>query len=111
MSDYGKDVFYGKDFQQHLSVYEGLSTVKGDGITARILAWNEKDVIATEISDQRNVPSAIHIDLRMLRYAINFIRGQNWNLTSRHAIAIQTGSPVDPHTAISRLEMRGGASY
>ena len=30
------------------------------------------DVIVTEVDDQRSHPSAINIDLRMLRYAQNF---------------------------------------
>ena len=108
MVDYGDEVFAGKSFNQHLSVFEGLSTVRGDGITARVLAWNEKDVMATEIDDQRNTPSVINIDLRMLRYAINFIRGKNWDLTSQHAVQIQTGSPIAPHSATSRLDIRNG---
>ena len=102
--DYGDEVFTGKSFNQHLSVFEGLSTVRGDGITGRVLAWNDKDVIATEIDDQRNNPSAINIDLRMLRYAINYVGGKNWDLTSQHAVQVQTGS----HTATSRLDIRNG---
>jgi alpha-L-fucosidase 2 len=41
--DYGDEVFTGKSFNQHLSVFEGLSTVRGNGITAHVLAWNDKD--------------------------------------------------------------------
>ncbi len=60
--------------------------------------------IATEIDDQRDKPSAINIDLRMLRYSLNYIRNQNWNLTSQHAVKVQTGA----HTATSQLEIRDG---
>ncbi|MCP4309681.1 MAG: glycoside hydrolase, partial [Bacteroidetes bacterium] len=102
--DYGDEVFTGNSFNQHLSVYEGLSTVRGNGITARSLAWNNKDVIATEIVDQRNNPSTINIDLRMLRYAINHIKGKNWELTSQRAVQINTGA----HSAKSRLSIRDG---
>ena len=110
MVDYGDDVFTGNAFNQHLSVYDGLTTVKGNGIASRVLAWSDKDVIATEIDDQRNNPSVVNIDLRMLRYAINYIGGKNWNLTSHHAIQIQSGSFLNPnrHTATSRLNIRDG---
>ena len=117
MVDYGHEAFTGRSFSQHLSVYEGLSTVKGDGITARVLAWSDKDVIATEIEDQRDNPSVINIDLRMLRYAKNYtdvrvmeskygISGmQNaWELTSNHAVQIVSGL----HMATSRLDIRDG---
>ncbi len=102
--DYGDEVFTGRSFNQHLSVYQGLSTIKGDGITARVLAWSDKDVIATEIEDRRDLPSVINIDLRMLRYSINYASGKNWELTSNNAIQIKSGS----HTATSRLDIRDG---
>ena len=41
----GDEAFSGEAFNQHLSVYDGLSTVSGNGITARTLAWNNDDVI------------------------------------------------------------------
>ncbi|MDR0845124.1 MAG: DUF5703 domain-containing protein [Tannerella sp.] len=102
--DYGDEVFTGSAFEQHLSVYEGLTTVNGNGLKARVLAWTDGDVIATEIDDQRVNPSAINIDLRMLRYAINYIDGKNWELTSNHAIQIKQGE----HTATSRFEIKDG---
>jgi len=37
--DAGEDVFAGKDFSQHLSLYDGLMTAKGRDVTARLLAW------------------------------------------------------------------------
>src|SRR6266496_4264529 len=55
-----------KGFEQHLSVYDGLMTLKGEGVTARVLAWQEQDVIAIEID--RASSAAIDVDLRMLRY-------------------------------------------
>jgi hypothetical protein len=104
MVDYGNEVFTGSSFNQHLSVYEGLSTVKGNGISARVLACSNKDVIATEIEDRRDTPSVINIDLRMLRYSRNYVYNKNWELTSNHAIQIKRGS----HTATSRLDIRDG---
>ena len=102
--DYGNDTFTGSAFNQHLSVYEGLASIRGNGLNARIIAWSDGDVIATEINDQRATPSTINIDLRMLRYAISYIDGKNWQLTSNHAIQIKRGE----HTATSRLEIVDG---
>jgi len=109
MVDYGADVFSGEAFSQHLSVYEGLTTTKGNGIKTRVIAWNDGDVIATEIDDQRDNPPAINIDLRMLRYSIGFIKGANWDLKSQHAVQIREDSYGTPHhTATSRLDIRKG---
>jgi Domain of unknown function (DUF5703) len=104
MVDYGSDVFEGKTFNQHLSVFDGLATVKGNGVTSRVMVWNEKDVLVTEIDDQRNIPTAINIDLRMLRFGNEYIEKKNWELTSNNAAQVKTGF----HTALSRLEIRSG---
>ena len=102
--DFGQEVFTGRAFNQYLSVYNGLASVAGNGLKARMLSWMEGDVIATEIDDQRANPSAIHIDLRMLRYSVNFMLGRNWQLTNTNAAMIRTGQ----HSALSRLEIRDG---
>src|ERR1051325_11371286 len=46
--DAGDDVFAGKQFTQHLSLYEGLTTATGNGVTARVLGWPARDVMAVE---------------------------------------------------------------
>jgi hypothetical protein len=102
--DYGDDVFCGKAFNQHLSVFEGLTTVKGNGIISRTIMWNNGDVMATELDDQRANPEAIAIDLRMLRYGVEYAAGMNYELASHHAIQVKT---MD-HVATSRLEIRDG---
>jgi hypothetical protein len=102
--DYGEDVFVGRAFNQHLSVYEGLATAAGNRIKSRALAWSNGDVIATELDDQRRKPGAIHIDLRMLRYAVNYVERQNFLLSSNHAAQVRIGL----HTATSKLEIRAG---
>ena len=104
VQDYGDDVFAGNAFNQYLSVYDGLTTVTGNGLKVRMLNLMEGDVIAAEFDDQRPNPAAISIDLRMLRYAISYIDQKNWELTSNHAIQIKRGD----HTATSRLEIRDG---
>ena len=50
----------------HTSNYDGLVTVKGSGVTARVLGWPKGDVMAVEIEDQRTSPEPISVDLRML---------------------------------------------
>ena len=102
--DYGDEVFTGKNFSQHLSVYDGLATTAGNGIKTRELAWNDGDVIATELDDQRKKPEAVHIDLRMLRYAVDYAEKQNFQLASNHAAQVRTLL----HTATSKLDIRDG---
>jgi hypothetical protein len=104
VDDYGDDVFTGTAFNQHLSVYDGLATVKGKGIDARVLASNDGDVIATEINDQRANPSAINIDLRMLRYVVTYLGNNRFDILNQHVVQVKTGA----HTATSRLEIRNG---
>lgn len=101
---YGDDIFTGPAFRQHLSVYDGLTTVAGQAVISRALAWNNGDVIAVEIDDQREHPEAVNIDLRMLRLAIDYVAQKSYDLLGRHAIQVQNGA----HTAESRLEIRAG---
>ena len=104
LEDYGDDIFSGSAFKQHLSVYDGLTTVAGNGVTSRVLAWNDQDVIAVETDDQRDHPAAVNIDLRMLRYAMDYVAEKNYDLLSHHATQVQNGA----HTSQSRLEIRDG---
>ena len=102
--DAGEDVFDGKNFKQHLSLYDAMQTVYGNGVTARVLAWHERDVIAVEIDDRRANPSAINIDLRMLRYVIQCIYEKSYELAKNNAVMVRTAE----HTATSQLHLRGG---
>jgi len=102
--DFAQDVFTGKAFRQHLSVYDGLVTVEGKGVTARVLAWHRHDVIAVEVNDTRPAAAPIHIDLRMLRYARQYHEGRNYELAQRHTVLIGTRN----HTAASRLDAGDG---
>lgn len=102
--DYGDDVFSGDTFHQHLSLYDGLMTVQGNGISVRVLGWPKCDVIAVEVEDSRSHPAPISVDLRMLRYMIQYHAGRNWELTKKHEVMVRTAS----HTATSGLEIRDG---
>src|SRR6185437_1140458 len=97
----GDDVFAGRSFHQHLGLYDGLMTAIGGGVTARVIAWPQRDVMAVEIDDERREPAAVSVDLRMLRYAIQRHTGQNYKLMTNHAVMIQTAE----HFATSKLDI------
>src|ERR1043166_1856793 len=90
VSHAGADVFGGdaQNFKQHLSLYDALMTAQGAGVTLRALAWPQRDVMAIEVDDQRDGAAAepITIDLRMLRYRIEYITGKNAKLAEEHAV-------------------------
>ena len=100
----GDDVFVGPGFHQHLSLHDALMTAQGAGVTARVVAWPARDVMAVEIDDQRTAPEAVNIDLRMLRHARQFIPGKTHALEQSHAVEIHTGE----HIARSQLDIRDG---
>jgi hypothetical protein len=102
--DYGDDVFAGDGFSQDLALYDAAMTVKGRGISARVIGWPERDVMAIEVEDTRERPTPISIDLRMLRYAIGYELGRNWELTTNRQVLFRTAS----HTATSGLVIRDG---
>jgi hypothetical protein len=84
---FGGEVFTNEKTSQHLFCYDGRADVRGDGVTANVLAWNEQDVMAFEISDNREQPAAITAVLRMLR-----------------APEVKTAA----HTVVSKIENRDG---
>lgn len=67
IADFGDDVFPAERTLQHLSVYDALLSVEGRGIKARIIGWHRKDVMAVEITEEREIPESINVRLRMLR--------------------------------------------
>lgn len=85
--DFGEDVFPKERTIQHLSVYDGLVTVDGKDITAEVLGWHERDVMAIRVTDNRDKPTPISAILRMLRLGI-----------------VQTKN----HFAVSKLHIRDG---
>ncbi len=102
--DAGEDVFAGAPFRQHLSLYDGLITTQGQGLTARAVAWPAGDVMAIEIDDRRERPAAITIELRMLRYQMQYTNGRTWEMTKEHAVQFRTAG----HTATSILGIQDG---
>jgi hypothetical protein len=102
--DYGETVFAGDKFRQHLGVYDGLMTAQGSGVTARVLAWHRRDIMAVEIEDNRERPEPISVDLRMLRYVRQYNPGKEFDLSNRHIVKVRTVE----HTAESQLDIRDG---
>jgi hypothetical protein len=102
--DAGDDVFAPPAFRQHLSLYDATMTVQGRGLTARAVAWPDKDVMAIEIDDQRNQPSPVNIDLRMLRYQQQYHPRQTFQLAQNHTAVFRTAA----HTATSTLGIHDG---
>ena len=100
-----KPVFSGRRFHQHLSVYDGLMTVRGDGVTARVLASPQHDVMAIEIDDRRARAAPIAVDLRMLRYQAQYVPGRTAQLRASHADVFRTNA----QTATSTLGIRDTA--
>jgi hypothetical protein len=102
--DLGEEVFPATGFSQRLSIYDGLLELKGKGITARVLAWPAKDVMAVEINDSRKTLEPIKINLRMLRFASQYFGQQLEAFAANHSVAVQTRS----HRATSQLQIKGG---
>jgi hypothetical protein len=99
--DFGEDVFVAPEFSQCLSVYEGIVATKGKGVATRVVASQDRDVIAIEVEDSRERPTPVSVDLRMLRYQAQFELGRNFDLTSQHATVMRTRN----QTATSRLHV------
>ncbi|HWA26829.1 MAG TPA: DUF5703 domain-containing protein [Lacunisphaera sp.] len=100
----GDDVFAGGAFHQHLSLHDALMTARGAGVTARVVAWPQRDVMAIEFDDERPAPEPVNIDLRMLRYQTQFIPGKNYELAKNHTVEVHTAE----HVARSQLAIRDG---
>lgn len=83
-------------FGQHLGVYDGALRIEGKGLTARLLAWPEHDVMAISV-DGGATPV---VRLRMLRFEAN--SGQSEKLIRDHIAVVQTRN----HTAASQLIVR-----
>ena len=100
----GGDVFGAEGCPQHLSVFDGLVTLQGRGVTTRLVATPDHDVFAIEIDDQRAQPQPLAVSLRMLRYLSQY-SGNLEHLVKEHTTIVRTRQ----HTAASQLHIRGDA--
>ncbi len=111
--DFGPDVFPERGTVQHLSVFDGLATIEGRGVRARVHTWTDRDVLAVQVSDRRHRPEPIAVNLRMLRYNPQFLL----HVDPDNQIELYNGMYVDKsssevrtahHSAASRLVVRDG---
>jgi len=84
--DFGRPVFTDKDFHQKLSVYDGSSSIQGNTINAKVIAWTRQDVMAVQVFDKCASEEPFELNLRMLRMPVTK-RGN--------------------HSAISKLNIQG----
>jgi hypothetical protein len=104
LSATGPEAFPAEGTRQRLSVYEGLMTVQGRGVSARLLAWHAQDVIAIEVHDQRPAPEPIQVNLRMLRFASQYFGGELEKMIRERRVTVRTAH----HSASSQLLVRDG---
>jgi hypothetical protein len=102
--DFGQDVFPNERTLQHLSVYDALATVEGNGVKAEVLAWHEQDVMAIKVTDRRKRPTTIRTNLRMLRHIAKSFPGQSQEYRIRQSSVVKTKH----HTSTSRLHIQNG---
>lgn len=98
-----EDVFGAKDCPQRLSVYDGLASVAGRGVSARVLALPATDVMAVELEDRRAQPQPITVNLRMLREAAQHFGPEMEAMREKHIVTVRTRQ----HTAASQLHVVG----
>lgn len=98
----GDDVFVAENCPQQLSVYDGLLTLQGRGVSSKLVALPDHDVFAIEIEDQRSQPQPLSVNLRMLRHLSQYA-GQLETLIKEHMVTVRTRH----HTATSQLHIRG----
>lgn len=64
--DFGSAVF-SSETSHHLSLYDGRLNISDEQVEINVIAKNDSDVIAIQITDSRSDPQPISIDLKMLR--------------------------------------------
>jgi hypothetical protein len=96
------DVFTAPAFSQTLSVHDGLLTVQGRGVRARLLAWHAQDAFAIEIEDRRDEPQPITLRLRVLRFASPSLGNEHEKAVTENLTVTRMAN----HTATSQLLVR-----
>ncbi|MEO7143217.1 MAG: DUF5703 domain-containing protein, partial [Bryobacteraceae bacterium] len=91
-------------FHQRLSVYDGLLTVEGEQVSARIVAWPAQDVMAIEVDDRRAARPPVSVTLRMLRYSTKYFGKQLEEFARDRIVMVETRN----QTAASQLLIRDG---
>ena len=94
MSQLGHEVFPKELTRQHLSVYRGIVTLRGNGVVVRVASSQSADVFGIEIEDNRSSPEPITAKLRMLRPP---------EVYEKHHSAISTCEFSDTHIALKQV--------
>jgi len=68
--DFGEQMFNASDFKENLSCYDATVAVTSKQVNAQVIAWNQKDVMAVHVTDNRNNHLPVNIDLSTLRLPI-----------------------------------------
>ncbi|OAS13272.1 CBM35 domain-containing protein [Paenibacillus oryzisoli] len=66
---FGSGTVFDAATQQRLSLYDGKLNIMGTGVAINVIANMNSDAIAIQITDNRATPTAITVDLAMLRAA------------------------------------------
>ncbi len=103
-ASFGVDVFPASGFEQHLSVYDGVLTVKGTSIASRVLVLPNADVMAVAVEDFRRASEPVRIHLRMLRHSGTRLDREVDAMAADRTETVRTCS----HTVTSRLSVRDG---
>ena len=96
-------VFPAQNTRQHLSIYDALVAVTGRDVSARVLAWHARDVMAIEVDDRRPSATPLRISLRMLRFASQYFGADLEKMIANRTVTVQTRH----HSAASRLHTAG----
>lgn len=78
--DFGGDVFDGET-SQRLSLYDGKLSINSSDVNVGVIAYNDSDVVAIRVEDNRTDPKPITVDLKMVRQP-NITRGEYSAITS-----------------------------
>ncbi|WP_407270888.1 glycosyl hydrolase family 95 catalytic domain-containing protein [Radiobacillus sp. PE A8.2] len=63
----GQGSVFDDSTEHHLSLYDGKLSVNGNGVDVKVIPNMESDAIAIQITDNRDTPGEIGLDLTMLR--------------------------------------------
>jgi hypothetical protein len=96
----GGAVFTPDSGPQHLSVYDGIATLSGQGVNVRVVAPPNREVMAIELTGPAGGRLPLQIDLRMLRY-LSQSSGNYEQRVAEHIVSVRTRD----HVAASQLHI------
>lgn len=75
--NFGSNVFQPDTTLQHLKYYDGIESLNANGVLADIFVWKDKDVFVINVTDNRQTPAAISIDLSTIFSSLVDTMGSN----------------------------------